>query len=145
MIEKILLLRALWALAIIAGGLAMYWLVNRWVLFRAQNNSAANGTESLLPHDGTPTILYFTTPGCTACKAVQRPALQRIQERLGEHLQIIEVNAEEQPDLAGRWGVLSVPTTFIIDAAGQVRHVNHGVARVEKLLHQLERIHVDAA
>ncbi len=132
------LIRAVWALAIIAAGLAAYALLNRAILYRAQKNNPANAQESLLPNSGVPVILYFTTPECAPCKTIQRPALQRLQERLGSGLQVVEVNAAERPDLASRWGVLSVPTTFIIDAQGQLRHVNHGATRAEKLMKQLE-------
>jgi hypothetical protein len=31
-----------------------------------------------------------------------------------------------------------VPTTFVIDANGKPRYVNHGVAMAEKLIQQLE-------
>jgi thiol-disulfide isomerase/thioredoxin len=132
-----LLARAFWALIIIAAGLVFYWLLNRAILYRAQNNNAAH---SLLSVPGTPAILYFTTPDCAACKTIQRPALYRIQERLGDRLQVVEINAQEQPELAARWGVLSVPTTFVIDQHGQLRHVNHGVTRADRLLQQLETV-----
>jgi hypothetical protein len=33
---------------------------------------------------------------------------------------------------------MSVPKTFIIDRHGQLRQINHGVARAEKLLAQLK-------
>ena len=140
-----LLARSLWALAIIAAGLVLYRLVNRVILFRAQKAAQANpsGSENDqggLPFTpaGKPVILYFTTPECVPCRTIQRPALARLQQQLGDRLQVVEVDAQERPDLASQWGVLSVPTTFIIDARGQVRQVNHGAARVEKLEKQLE-------
>ena len=52
-------------------------------------------------------------------------------------LQVLEMDATQEPDLASSWGVLSVPTTFLIDSRGKLRHVNHGVASAEKLLTQL--------
>jgi hypothetical protein len=55
-------------------------------------------------------------------------------------LQVIEIDAVAQPDLADHWGVLSVPTTFIIDGYGQVRRVNHGVASADKLHAQIEEV-----
>lgn len=142
-----LLARSLAALAIILAGLALYRMVNRVVIARAQKAAQAAQTgsegaaeEEALPFTpaGKPVILYFTTPGCVPCRTIQRPALARLQQQLGDRLQVVEVDAQERPDLASQWGVLSVPTTFIIDARGQVRQVNHGAARVEKLEKQLE-------
>ncbi len=129
-----LALRALWAAAIVAGGLAAYWLLNRVILLRLRKR--ARGLEGFTL--GTPAILYFTTPQCIPCKTQQRPALAKLTEQIGAQAQIIQVDATERPDLADYWGVLSVPTTFIIDSKGQPRGINHGVASTEKLLRQLE-------
>ncbi len=131
------LARALWAVLIIAAGLGFYWLANRLVLRRAQSNQESGLAPLPGRKPGVPAVLYFTTPNCAPCKTVQRPALQRLQAHLGERLQVIEVDASAQPELARAWGVLSVPTTFIIDARGQLRHVNHGATRAEKLIEQL--------
>ena len=57
---------------------------------------------------------------------------------LGNDLHVVEVDATEQPELASRWGVMSVPTAFLFDPRGQLRHVNHGVTRAEKLLIQFQ-------
>jgi thioredoxin 1 len=131
-----ILIRALWAVAIAGGGLAVYWLANRVILARARGKRL--GLESIRP--GIPAILYFTTPTCAPCKTVQRPALANLKERLGDCLQVIEVDAFARPDLADYWGVLSVPTTFVIDAQGRPRRVNHGVANAEKMLRQIEEV-----
>jgi thiol-disulfide isomerase/thioredoxin len=123
-----ILFRFLLALLIVGVGIGVYLVNNRLILGRAPKTIA---------QVGKPAILYFTTPGCVPCKTVQKPAIRQIKEILGEMLQVIEIDASQQPDLAQRWGVLSVPTTFVIDSRGQARHVNHGVARAEKLLKQL--------
>ena len=134
--DNAILIRTLWALVIAGGGTAIYWLLNRAILARARSKRL--GLESIQP--GIPTILYFTTPICAPCKTVQRPALARLKERLGECLQVIEVDASTRPDLADYWGVLSVPTTFIIDTQGRPRRVNHGGASAERLLKQIEDV-----
>jgi thiol-disulfide isomerase/thioredoxin len=72
------------------------------------------------------------------CKTLQRPAIQEVQQTLGDRIQIIEVDASQRIDLANEWGVMSVPTTFILDKDGRPRQINHGVARAEKLLAQLK-------
>lgn len=136
--------RALLALAIIAAGMALYWALNRALLLRAQRGlnarRSAEDNGLAITQGGQPTILYFTTPECAPCRTIQRPALQRLQDQLGDDLRVIEVDAQARPDLASQWGVLSVPTTFIIDAGGKLRHVNHGATRAEKLLQQLQQL-----
>jgi thiol-disulfide isomerase/thioredoxin len=129
------LIRLLWAAAIITAGLVGYRLVSFLAVSRVQGKSQR--LELIQP--GKPAILYFTTPDCAPCKTIQRPALSRVQSRLGDRLQVVEVNAYERPELAKEWGVLSVPTTFIIDASGRPRHVNHGVTPADKLIEQLAK------
>ncbi len=70
---------------------------------------------------------------------MQRPALNKLSELMGDGLQILSFNANKQTELADYWGVLSVPTTFVIDSRGRPRGVNHGTASAEKLLRQLEQ------
>jgi thioredoxin 1 len=124
------------AVGIIGLGAFAYWLVNQRLLIRARSNISA--LFSKLPEK--PVLVYFTTPDCVPCKTVQRPAIQKVARALGEELEVIEINAYEQPDLAKTWGVMSVPTTFVLDARGQARYVNNGVARAEKLLEQIQTL-----
>ncbi|HUF38512.1 MAG TPA: thioredoxin family protein [Anaerolineales bacterium] len=126
------------AAVIIGAGLLAFRVVNAGLLRRRTGAATPRGLESVRP--GIPAILYFTTPDCAPCRTVQRPALAELQTRLGDGLQVVEVDCSRQPDLADYWGVLSVPTTFIIDAHGRPRHVNHGVTPAEKLLNQLLQI-----
>ncbi|MFN8379302.1 MAG: thioredoxin family protein [Anaerolineae bacterium] len=86
---------------------------------------------------GVPTIVYFTTPNCAPCRYQQKPALVKLQEELGDGIQIIEVDAADQPDDAKRWGVFTAPTTFILNAEGKPCTVNHGVADARKLAQQV--------
>ena len=124
------------ALVIIGLGAFAYWLINQRLLVRARSNAAS--LFDRLPEK--PVIVYFTTPDCMPCKTVQRPAIRRVTEALGEQLEVVEINAYEQPDLARTWGVMSVPTTFVLDARGEARYVNNGVARAEKLLEQIQTL-----
>jgi thioredoxin 1 len=124
------------ALIIIGLGAFAYWLINQRLLIRARNNIFA--LVDKLPDK--PVLVYFTTPDCAPCKTVQRPAIDRVSNLLGEKLEVIEINAYEQPDLAKTWGVMSVPTTFVLDARGEARYVNNGVARAEKLLEQIQML-----
>ena len=128
-----ILFRSEISLVIIAAGVMLYWLSNRWMLGRAASQFDGLITVPV----NKPVLVYFTTPTCAPCKTIQKPAIERVQDILGEHFQVIEINAAEQPEMARRWGVVSVPTTFVLDAHGKARHVNNGVVRAEKLLKQL--------
>ena len=123
-------------IAVVISGLAIaaFTLFNRLTLKRA--TSKVSRFESYRP--GLPAIVYFTTPSCVPCKTVQRPAIERIKNKMGQWFQVIEVDASAQPDLAQEWGVMSVPTTFVIDSSGKPRYVNHGVTNAETLINQLE-------
>jgi thioredoxin 1 len=130
------IIRAFWALGIIAAGALFYWLLNSAILLRTRVRAA--GID--LSIDGTPTLLYFTTPDCAPCRTIQRPAIQRLQEIIGDSVKVVEVDASAQPEIASRWGVLSVPTTFVIDTNGEARHVNHGVTSTETLMRQINAV-----
>jgi thioredoxin 1 len=131
-----ILLRFVLALGIIILGVGGYWLLNQRLLSRAGMN-----LNSLLnPLPNKPTIVYFTTPDCAPCKTVQRPALEKLTHLLGEKLHVVEIDATEYPDVAKTWGVMSVPTTFLLNSRGEARYVNNGVARVEKLMEQIQTL-----
>ena len=129
-----ILLRLALAVGIILAGLFLYWWINQRLMVRAQGN--LSGLFPILPNK--PVIVYFTTPDCAPCKTVQRPALQKVTNLLGETVEVVEIDATERPDLAKTWGVMSVPTTFLLDASGEARFVNNGVTRAEKLIEQLQ-------
>ena len=131
-----LLLRMLLAVGLILLGIGLYLLLNRVLLSRAGRNNL--GLEQFQP--GIPAVLYFTMEGCVPCRMTQRPALKKLSDMAGDQIQIIQVDVVEEPQLAESWGVLSVPTTFIIDPLGRPRRVNHGVALAEKLLDQIEEV-----
>lgn len=131
-----ILLRFGFALGIIVVGLAVYWLFSQRQLGHAQRQVLS--LVGTLPNK--PMIVYFTTPDCAPCKTVQRPALSKLLTLTGDSVEVIEIDATQRPDLAKQWGVMSVPTTFLLDARGEARYVNNGVTRVEKLMEQLQTL-----
>jgi thioredoxin-like negative regulator of GroEL len=131
-----ILLRFVLAIVIIGFGIFAYWCINQRLLLKAQNNALSLFNQ--LPEK--PVIVYFTTPDCAPCKTIQRPALNKLSSLMGDKLEVVEIDATQRPDLARQWGVMSVPTTFLLDARGKARYVNNGVARVEKLMEQLQTL-----
>jgi thiol-disulfide isomerase/thioredoxin len=132
-----MLIRTGIALLLIGFAFGAYVLATRWQIRQiARRTNCAPALEGM--REGIPTVVYFWSEACAPCKAVQSPAVKQLVSKLGpDGVQIIEINALERPEIADAWGVLGLPTTFIVDGCGQPRHVNHGVARVEKLERQL--------
>lgn len=128
-------------LAIVLGAAVLmagfYWAMRWWQIRRTASFAPEDPLLSERRPD-VPAILYFTTPMCAPCRTRQRPAIRELLAELGEAVQVIEVDATVEPDAASRWGVLSVPTTFILDRDGRTRQVNHGVAGTEKLRAQIQ-------
>jgi thioredoxin-like negative regulator of GroEL len=125
--------RLLEAVLAIGAGLSIYHLVNVLRLRRRRGASLDLPGYTL----GRPAIVYFSSPDCWPCKTEQNPALEATKRTFGPRLQVIEIDARRSPQRADQWGVLSLPTTFVVDAHGRPRRVNHGVARAEKLERQL--------
>lgn len=128
MIERIVI-----ALIIIVLSVGAYAMGTRWQIARVRHRT------DLPLRPGVPAIVYFWSETCAPCKTVQTPALKQLQDELGhDGVQIISIDALRQTEAADAWGVLSVPTTFILDRSGQARRVNHGIARAAQLRQQIE-------
>jgi hypothetical protein len=63
--------------------------------------------------------------------------LQRLTVELGQRFQVLEIDAELQPEAARYWNVLSVPRISVLDPRGKPRHVHYGVVSQEVLQNQL--------
>lgn len=132
--------RGLLALAIVVVLVAGYSLATRWQLGRISRQKNSNSVLAAL-QPGIPAVIYFWSETCVPCKTVQKPALERLQAELGpDGVQVVAINALDQPTLADEWGVLGLPTTFIVDRSGQPRRVNHGVVRAEYLHEQIRLV-----
>lgn len=86
-----------------------------------------------------PTIVYFGSNACAVCKRTQRPILDKILAEYGnEQLLFTAYDVDESPDVAKKWRVMTLPTTFLLDSAGTIKHINNGLIVSENLRKQLE-------
>ena len=127
MVERLLL-----ALLFVMAGMTAYLLYNRWHL-----RSASRYTSAL----DRPAVLYFRSDRCAPC-VPQARFLHQIQETFGEGLAIEKIDADIELEKTQRYGVITLPTTLVVDRNGVVRHANYGLADAGKLARQLETVMV---
>ena len=133
MLERILITAAL-----IGLGLLAYRL-----LLATQRRLAAGAAG----HAGAPrpVLLVFTSPTCAPCKLQQMPIVNRLMQQWQDRIEVRVVDVTEQPDVAARFGVWSLPTTIVLATSGHVSAINHGVADERKLREQFERVSESAS
>ncbi|HEY4691040.1 MAG TPA: thioredoxin domain-containing protein [Anaerolineae bacterium] len=88
---------------------------------------------------GRPSLLVFTSPTCAPCKLQQMPIVNRLMDEWGDRISLRVIDVTEQPDMATRFGVWSLPTTIVLDGSGHVEAINQGIAGAVKLREQFER------
>ena len=132
MLERFLILLAGIAIAAIA---CFVW--NAWQRRRlAAVATHAAPAEVLSLVDGTrPAILYFTTPECAQCRFQQAPILSQLTAKVD--VAVHKLDAVEQETLARFYGIMTVPTTVVLDPQLRPVAVNHGIAPLPKLLAQV--------
>jgi thioredoxin-like negative regulator of GroEL len=134
-IEVLLTLAAVVAVAIV--------LVRAWNARRVRRLLEASGASlwnSLGESpDGRRTLVAFSTPSCAACRKAQAPTVAAVEQRLGaSEVRVIRVDAAQRPEVARAFGVLTVPSTVVLGAAGRVVAINQGFAPGDRLLEQLQ-------
>jgi thioredoxin len=65
-----------------------------------------------------PAIIDFYANWCGPCKMIA-PILEELQAEYGDKLNIYKVNTEEQQELAGMFGIQSIPSLLFIPVEGQ--------------------------
>jgi hypothetical protein len=132
----LLLLAPVIAIALV-GGAAL--------ALRVQGGSQRRLIGSVL-EDGAPdqpsvandaSLLYFTGVHCTVCHVAQRPALLALEQRLGPSLRVREIDVADDPALARKYRVLSLPTTIVLRADHSIASVNTGFTAADVLERQL--------
>lgn len=92
--------------------------------------------EETLKQNDRPVLVDFWAEWCGPCKMLN-PVIEEIASESGDRATIAKVNIDEEPELAGRFGVQSIPTMVVFrDGTEQDRLV--GVAPKKAIIEKLQ-------
>lgn len=78
--------------------------------------------QSVVLQSDRPVIVDFWAPWCGPCRMVA-PEVEKLAQRYGSDVTIVKLNVDEAGDIAGRYGVMSIPTIGLFEKGAMVRHV----------------------
>ena len=97
-------------------------------------NINKNNFQNEVLDSGKPVLLDFWAPWCGPCRMVS-PSVDEIAAERGD-IKVGKVNVDEQPELAGQFGVMSIPTLVVIKG-GKIVHQMVGARPKAQILAML--------
>ena len=83
-------------------------------------------------NDSKPVVVDFHAVWCGPCK-VQSPILKELADELGDRIRVIKIDVDQNPEIAGRFQIRSVPTLMVFKN-GQTLWRHSGVVTKPELL-----------
>jgi thioredoxin 2 len=88
-----------------------------------------------------PVLVDFWAPWCAPCRMIT-PVLESLAADHAGHLKVVKVNIDENPQLASRWGAMSIPLIVALRDGEEVERVVGAMPRAQleqRLASVLER------
>ncbi len=92
--------------------------------------------ESEVMQSDKPVLLDFWASWCMPCKMLS-PTIDEIAGEVEQRVKVGKVNVDEEPKLAQKFNVMSIPTLVIIKD-GKVQSTSVGVRSKQEILGMLE-------
>jgi thioredoxin 1 len=78
-----------------------------------------------------PVVVDFWAEWCGPCRMIA-PALEEISGALGDKVKIVKLNVDENPAIAAKYGIMSIPTLLLFKN-GEIADRQVGAAPKQKL------------
>jgi thioredoxin 1 len=78
-----------------------------------------------------PVVVDFWAEWCGPCRMIA-PALEEISGALGDKVKIVKLNVDENPAVAAKYGIMSIPTLLLFKN-GEIADRQVGAAPKQKL------------
>jgi thioredoxin 1 len=104
---------------------------------QAKELTSAEFDAEVLQSD-VPVLVDFWAPWCGPCR-MMGPVIDAVAEKYAGRVKVGKVNVDEAGDLAGRYGIRSIPTIMIFKAGEQADTVVGAVPEAE-LSQRLDRV-----
>jgi len=70
----------------------------------------------------TKVVVDFWAPWCGPCKMVA-PELEKLAGKTGDDVRYVKVNVDESPEVAMRYGIMSIPTIALFESGNLITQV----------------------
>src|SRR4026209_3025212 len=78
-----------------------------------------------------PVVVDFWAEWCGPCRMIA-PALEEIAAQLGDKVKIVKLNVDENPNVAAKYGIMSIPTLMMFKN-GEIASRQVGAAPAQQL------------
>lgn len=83
--------------------------------------SDATFDTDVLQND-TPVMVDFWAPWCGPCRMVA-PIVEELSEDYDGRVKFVKLNTDENPQIAGKYGIRSIPTLLVFKGGEQVSEI----------------------
>lgn len=97
-------------------------------------NHLSNANFDSVTGEGLSLVDFWAT-WCGPCR-MQAPIIEELDAALGDKVKVCKVDVDQEPELARRFGIMSIPTLVSIEN-GTVKEKRVGVQNLEQLKQML--------